>query len=75
MPHVYTRVELARWSPGTLRDDALETLAALEEARSVLAKLLALPHAKYELSYLDRGIGTSTESAVWLDVRRIVERK
>jgi len=55
--------------------DCAATLHQLSEARVVLAKLLALPHAKYELSYLDRGIGTSTESAVWLDVRRIVEGK
>ena len=52
-----------------------EAKAEIEEMREVLAKLLALQHAKYELSYLDRGIGTSTEIAVWLDVRKIVERK
>ena len=40
-----------------------------EKLRGVIRDLLALPVAKKELGYLDKGIGTKTENAAWLRAR------
>ena len=44
-------------------------LPALIECAKALDELLKLPVAKGELKLLDRGIGTLTENARWLDAR------
>jgi len=35
-------------------------------------KLLSLPEAKKQLQYLRKGIGTSTENSVWLDIANAI---
>jgi hypothetical protein len=43
--------------------------------KTALADLLALPEAKRQLAYLDKGIGTKTEDAAWLRARDAMRGK
>lgn len=47
-------------------------IAAAPELLEALQRLLDLPVAKEELRYLDRGIGTATPNAAWMEARAAI---
>jgi len=52
-----------------MSDELQEILEQYRAMKVALEKLLELPYAKEELRLLDRGIGTKTSHAVWLEAR------
>ena len=63
---------LVTWNKAELLTPTEQALLA---QRAVLKKLLALPEAKIALSYLHRGIGTSTEIAAWLEAETLINQE
>jgi hypothetical protein len=55
-----------------MQRDCEQAADELEELRSTLAAVLALPAAEKELAYLRRGIGTATPNAAWLRAARLL---
>lgn len=67
-----------RYAHGNGSSHAIAAAALLAvgapELLEALQRLLELPVAKEELRVLDRGIGTATPNAAWLDARTAIAK-
>lgn len=62
-------VVVQRTRADAMAGEAIKHEARAERLAEALRDLLALPEAASQLRYLDKGIGTATEQAAWLQAR------